>query len=162
MFISLRWQMCLWFQYDLLPLLNFVMLLRGRGSDSDEIKGKFHFLISLADSTLDICFCSGSFFFFQNYEHCLNVSDIHFSSNHKLFPLTKWPFSPHHNGGSRSGRGPLHWLPATQVCIPRGPGWEDNRAFFCLFVSSGVFRILDFSCKIFILKNYYEMCDSIA
>lgn len=30
------------------------------------------------------------------------------------------------------------------------------------FVSSGVFRILDFSCKIFILKNYYEMCDSLA
>lgn len=67
-------------------LLNFVMLLRERGSD--EIKGKFHFLISLADSTLVICFCSGSVFFRLD-EHCLNVSDIHFSSNNKLFPLTK-------------------------------------------------------------------------
>ena len=33
---------------------------------------------------------------------------------------------------------------------------------FFFFVSSEVFRILGFSCKIFILKNYYEMCDSIA
>ena len=43
-------------------LLNFVMLLRERGSD--EIKGKFHFLVSLADISLVICFFSSFFFFF--------------------------------------------------------------------------------------------------
>ena len=69
-------------------LLNFVMLLRERGSD--EIKGKFHFLVSLADISLVICFFSSFFFFFpQTYEHWLNVSDIHLSSNNKLFPFTK-------------------------------------------------------------------------
>lgn len=44
-------------------LLNFVMLLRERGSD--EIKGKFHFLVSLADISLVICFFSSFFFFFH-------------------------------------------------------------------------------------------------
>lgn len=75
------------------------------------------------------------------------------------FHLPNGPSVPITNGGSRSGRGPLHWLPAARVCIPRGPGWEYNRAFFCFFWG---FRILDFSCKIFILKHYYEMCDSLA
>lgn len=34
-----------------------------------------------------------------------------------------------------------------------------NRELFCFSV---VLRILDFGCKIFILKYYYQICDSIA
>ena len=142
-----------------MPLLNFVMLLRGRGSD--EIKGKFHFLISLPDSTLDICFCSGSFFFFKLMSIALMFQISISPRTTNSFHLPNDLSVPVIMVGPGAGVAPfIGFLQHRYVSLMDLAGRIIER--FCLFVSSGVFRILGFSHKIFILKNYYEMCDSIA